>query len=127
MSLIYFLSQVDSVIIGSLHNIMEFNIWLSFFITGFLISLAPGPAVVLIVSQGLKYGVSTSNFGALGISFANLLFFILSAFGLGVLIVQASSFFEFIKIVGATYLVFIGIKMLWAGFIIITKKKLYQL
>ncbi|HEX8548414.1 MAG TPA: LysE family translocator [Cytophagaceae bacterium] len=95
---------------------MEFKIWLTYFITGFLVSVTPGPAVLLIASQGLRYGTGTSNFGAFGISSANLLYFILSAFGLGALIIEAENLFELIKITGAIYLVFIGVKMITASF-----------
>ena len=95
---------------------MDFNIWLAYFITGFLLAVTPGPAVLLIVSQGLKYGSMTSNFGALGISLANLFYFILSALGLGAIIIEAGHAFEIIKVLGAIYLVVVGTKMFFASF-----------
>ncbi len=94
---------------------MDFEIWLAYLVTLLLVSIAPGPSVILIVSQGFRYGVETSNFGALGVSAANLLFFILSALGLSALLKEASDVFYFIKIAGAAYLVFIGLKMVLAS------------
>lgn len=94
---------------------MELEIWLVYLVTLLLVSITPGPTVLLIVSQGFRYGADTSNFGAFGVSAANLLFFLLSAFGLSALIKEASDIFYFIKIAGAAYLVFVGIKMLLAS------------
>jgi homoserine/homoserine lactone efflux protein len=92
---------------------MDFNIWLAYVVTEFLLSVTPGPAVLLISSPGMKYGAKTSYFGSLGISTGNLVYFALSAFGLGALIVRASDIFEIIKFLGACYLVFIGLKMVY--------------
>ena len=91
---------------------MEFSVWLTYLFTLLMVSLTPGPAVLLVVSQGFRHGASTSNFGAYGVSAANLVFFLLSAGGLTALIKEASAVFEFIKIAGAVYIVFIGVKML---------------
>lgn len=95
---------------------MDLNIWLAYVVTEFLLSVTPGPAVLLISSQGLKYGSKTSYFGSFGISTANFIYFVLSALGLGTLIVEASNLFEIIKIAGALYLIYIGIKMIIQSF-----------
>jgi homoserine/homoserine lactone efflux protein len=95
---------------------MDLNIWVAYLITEFLLSITPGPAVLLVSSQGLKYGAKTSYYGSLGISSANLFYFTLSAFGLGAVIASASEVFDIIKIIGAGYLVFIGLKMIVGSF-----------
>jgi threonine/homoserine/homoserine lactone efflux protein len=89
---------------------MDFNVWLAFTITELALSFTPGPAVLLVSSQGLKYGVRASNFGAFGISTANLIYFTLSALGLSAIILEAKDLFDVIKIAGACYLIFLGIK-----------------
>jgi homoserine/homoserine lactone efflux protein len=95
---------------------MEFKIWFAYLATDFLLSLTPGPAVILVSTQGLKYGAKPSYFGSFGISSAELIYFILSAFGLSTLILNAGHLFEYIKIAGALYLLWIGGGMLYNSF-----------
>jgi len=95
---------------------MDLQIWLLFLITEFLLVITPGPAVLLISSQGLKYGAKASCFGSLGITSGNAIYFTLSAFGLGTLIMTAGNLFEVIKIIGAVYLIISGIMMIYKTF-----------
>ena len=95
---------------------MEFKIWFAYLATDLLLSLTPGPAVILVSTQGLKYGARPSYFGSFGISSAELIYFILSAFGLGTLILNAGHLFEYIKIAGALYLLWLGGGMLYHSF-----------
>jgi threonine/homoserine/homoserine lactone efflux protein len=46
---------------------MEIKIWLLFVLAELLIEITPGPAVLLVSSQELKYGTKCSCYGALGI------------------------------------------------------------
>jgi len=96
--------------------IMEFKIWLAYLLTEFLVDITPGPAVMLVTTQGVKYGAKSSLFGALGITSANLIYFLLSALGLSTLILNAGNLFEYIKIAGAIYLVYAGASMLYSSF-----------
>ena len=95
---------------------MEFKIWFAYLVTDLLLSLTPGPAVILVTSQGLKYGARPSYFGSFGISSVELIYFILSAFGLGTLILNAGHLFEYIKIAGALYLLWLGGGLLYHSF-----------
>ena len=95
---------------------MEFKIWFAYLVTDLLLSLTPGPAVILVTSQGLKHGARPSYFGSFGISSVELIYFILSAFGLGTLILNAGHLFEYIKIAGALYLLWLGGGLLYHSF-----------
>jgi hypothetical protein len=46
---------------------MSLEVLLVFAVTEFLLSLTPGPAVLLVISQGMRYGFAPSIRGALGI------------------------------------------------------------
>ena len=83
-----------------------------FAVTEFLLCLTPGPAVLLVVSQGLRGGFKSSQRGILGVLAGNAIFFLLSALGLGALLMSSAALFQIIKWAGAAYLVFIGLKML---------------
>jgi homoserine/homoserine lactone efflux protein len=91
---------------------MTFKLWLVFAATEFLLSMTPGPGVLLIISQGMKFGGRASIKGTLGIQTANTLYFILSAAGLGALLLASAQLFQIIKWIGVGYLIFLGIKML---------------
>ncbi len=91
---------------------MTFKIWFIFATTEFLLSMTPGPAVLLVISQGMKFGGRSSVKGTLGILSGNAVYFVLSAAGLGTLLLASAQLFQVIKWIGAAYLVFLGIKML---------------
>lgn len=91
---------------------MSIKLLLVFAVTEFLLSLTPGPAVFLVVSQGMKAGFRPSLRGTLGILSGNAIYFALSALGLGALLMASATLFQIIKYLGAAYLIFIGVKML---------------
>lgn len=93
---------------------MNLELLLLFALTSILLAMTPGPAVLLIVSQGMKFGGRQSVKGTLGILTGNAIYFTLSAFGLGALLLASATLFQAIKWVGAGYLIFIGLKLLRA-------------
>lgn len=91
---------------------MTLKILLIFAITEFLLSMTPGPAVFLVISQGIKFGFASSIRGTLGILTGNAIYFALSAAGLGALLIASATLFEIIRWVGVAYLVYVGFSML---------------
>lgn len=85
---------------------------LLFAATELLLSMTPGPAVLLVVSQGMRRGFATSRRGAAGILTGNAIYFALSAAGLGALLVASKRVFDVLQIAGAAYLVLLGLKMI---------------
>ena len=85
---------------------------LLFAATELLLSATPGPAVLLVVSQGIRRGYRSSTRGAAGILTGNAIYFALSAAGLGALLMASKRVFDVLQIAGAAYLVLIGSKML---------------
>lgn len=85
---------------------------LLFAATELLLCLTPGPAVLLIVSQGIRRGFRSSTHGAFGILTSNAIYFALSAAGLGALLIASKQVFDILQIAGAAYLALIGLKML---------------
>ncbi len=94
---------------------MSFDVWLAYFFTELVLILIPGPAVVFVTTQGFRYGAAKSYTGALGIACGNLLYFILSALGLGAIILTVEHLFFFIKVVGCAYLIGTGLLMLYSS------------
>lgn len=77
---------------------------LLFAITELVLSLSPGPAVLLVLSQSLRGGCRSGTAAAFGIVLVNIVYFILSAIGLGAALIAAPSLFLVIKYAWAVYL-----------------------
>lgn len=90
---------------------MNMHLYLIFVATCIAISLSPGPAVILITSQGTKRGPLAAARGALGIITCNLFYFSLAALGLGVFIEKFQKYFNILIFAGASYLVWLGLKL----------------
>jgi homoserine/homoserine lactone efflux protein len=90
------------------------EVWALFVVTETVLCLTPGPAVLLVLSQGLARGVGASVWANLGILSGNTVYFALSATGLGAVLVASYEVFSLIRWVGAAYLVWLGL-MAFAG------------
>jgi homoserine/homoserine lactone efflux protein len=73
-----------------------------------MVSLAPGPAVLLVASLGLSCGVRVAWAAGLGILSANALLFTLSAFGLTAIAARAPLLFSIFKWGGIAYLLWMA-------------------
>lgn len=87
--------------------------WWLFAGTETVLCLTPGPAVLFILSSALKSGTRKSVFSNLGILAANTVYFILSAAGVGTVLLTSYNLFSAIKWIGAAYLIFIGLRALF--------------
>ncbi|HYJ78507.1 MAG TPA: LysE family translocator [Longimicrobiaceae bacterium] len=87
---------------------MTWQTWSIFMLTEIVLCLTPGPAVLFIVSQGLRYGGMRALWANAGILTANTLYFALSAAGLGAVLLASHDLFLVVKWAGAAYLVYLG-------------------
>lgn len=89
---------------------MSWQTWWLFLATETALSVSPGPAVLLVVSQGLRHGGRRSVFSSCGILSANAVYFAVSAAGLGAVILASYDLFSLIRWAGAAYLVWLGLR-----------------
>jgi homoserine/homoserine lactone efflux protein len=89
---------------------MTLNTWLLFVLTDLVLCLTPGPAVLFVVSQGLRHGRRPAVAANLGILTANAVYFALSAAGLGAVLLASHEVFSVIRYVGAAYLIYLGVR-----------------
>jgi homoserine/homoserine lactone efflux protein len=75
-----------------------------------VLCLTPGPAVLFVVSHGLRHGRRSAIAANLGILTANAIYFALSAAGLGAVLLASHRIFTGIRYAGAVYLVYLGVR-----------------
>lgn len=83
-----------------------------FALTEFLLSLTPGPAVLLVIGLSMREGFRIGFMATLVTLSTNVVFFTLSALGVGAVILASATLFTLLKWVGAAYLVYLGIGMI---------------
>ena len=88
---------------------MSVETWVVFALTETALCLTPGPAVLLVLSQGLTRGAAASLWSNLGILSGNACYFVLSATGLGALLIASAELFSIVRWVGGAYLAWLGL------------------
>jgi threonine/homoserine/homoserine lactone efflux protein len=91
---------------------MSISTYLLFLPACFALNMAFGPNNVLSLSNGARDGVRYSVLASLGRLLAFAVMIAISGLGLGALLLASASLFTALKIAGAVYLVWIGIKLL---------------
>ena len=94
---------------------MTWHIWWFFVVTELVLCLSPGPAVLFVVAQALGHGTRRSVWASLGILASNGCYFVLSALGLGAVLLASHVLFRAVKYAGAAYLVWLGIGTIRGG------------
>ncbi|MFJ9991985.1 LysE family translocator [Pseudomonas putida] len=91
---------------------MALHLWLTFFLAYLITSLTPGPNVLLTVRNALRYGPSGMGMTLLGNLSAQLLLISGVAMGVGALLISLPAAFLALKLVGAGYLIYLGLRQL---------------
>jgi threonine/homoserine/homoserine lactone efflux protein len=90
---------------------MSLSTWWLFVTATFLISAAPGPNMLLIMNQSVRFGLRASIYSMAGCMTALMIMFTLSALGLGVVLQNAPTVFDALRWLGALYLAYLGYKV----------------
>ena len=90
---------------------MSMSTWWLFVTATFLISAAPGPNMLLIMNQSVRFGLRTSIYSMAGCMTALMIMFTLSALGLGIVLQNAPTVFNVLRWLGALYLAYLGYKV----------------
>jgi threonine/homoserine/homoserine lactone efflux protein len=83
---------------------------LAFGIAALVLIAIPGPSVVFVIGRALAYGRGVALCTVLGNSLGLLVILVLVALGLGVVVQESILVFTALKLVGAAYLVFLGVQ-----------------
>lgn len=90
----------------------ELHLLLVFITAGLLLNLTPGPDVLYIVGRSLSQGRNAGVVSALGIGTGCLFHITIATTGLSALLLTFPLAFDVVRLVGAAYLVWLGIKTL---------------
>ncbi len=83
--------------------------WITFFIACWAISLSPGPGAIAAMTSGLNLGFRRGYFVVFGLVLGIWTQVVIVVAGLGAVIAASSMAFTVLKLLGAAYLVWIGI------------------
>lgn len=84
---------------------------LSFLLAIFIFGITPGPGVFAILARALVAGAPACFFLALGMVISDIIYLVLACYGLAALAEHWSEAFTVIRIAGAIYLIYLGVKM----------------
>ncbi|HET8805796.1 MAG TPA: LysE family translocator [Gaiellales bacterium] len=86
--------------------------WLAFVATALVLLLIPGPAVLYIVSQSVEHGRRAGLMATLGVHCGTLVHITAAALGLSAILVSSSIAFGAVRLIGAAYLIYLGVRTL---------------
>jgi threonine/homoserine/homoserine lactone efflux protein len=87
------------------------DLWL-FMLAGFLLNITPGPDMAYIMGRSAQLGARAGAVAALGISAGCFVHIAAAALGLSAILATSAEAFFILKLVGAAYLVWVGISLL---------------
>ncbi len=82
---------------------------LAFGVAATIIIAVPGPSVIFVVGRALAYGRGVAVTSVAGNTLGLLLVMLLVSFGLGAVVSESIVVFTVLKLVGAAYLVYLGV------------------
>lgn len=94
---------------------MTFETWMAFTAASAILLIIPGPTILLVVSYALGQGWRTALPMSAGVALGDFTAMTLSMLGIGALLAASATVFTIVKLIGAAYLVYLGIKLFRAG------------
>ncbi|SAK41515.1 LysE type translocator protein [Caballeronia hypogeia] len=85
-----------------------------FLVAVFLLNVTPGPDTAYIVGRSVAQGRGAGIVSALGISAGCIVHTLACAFGLTAILAASATAFTVIKIAGAIYLIYLGVRLVFA-------------
>ena len=88
---------------------MPFDVWVTFFVAWFFLSIAPGPDNIFVLMQSIIYGKRDGLWVVAGLCTGLIIHVTLIAIGVTAVIRASDIAFTTIKMLGALYLVYLAI------------------
>src|ERR1700726_4712158 len=91
---------------------MSLNVYLAFLAACIALALLPGPVVTLVIANGLRHGTRAALTNILGVQAGLAIVIGIVAIGLTTLMATLGYWFDWVRLAGAAYLVWLGIKLI---------------
>jgi homoserine/homoserine lactone efflux protein len=91
---------------------MSLDFLIIFSVTVFVASIMPGPSMLLALTHGINYGAKRTIASALGNVSITFIQASISLAGLGSILIASETVFQIIKLLGAAYLIYMGINII---------------
>ena len=95
---------------------MNYDSWILFASIAFIATITPGPAILLVTTHSVSFGTRCSIATMLGNVSGLFIMSLLSVMGLSAVILHSAPIFFLVKMAGAFYLVYLGLKLWRHGF-----------
>ncbi|WP_417513322.1 LysE family translocator [Minwuia sp.] len=90
---------------------MPLELWIAFALASAALLAIPGPTVMLVVSYALGRGRSSGWASVPGVTLGDFTAMTASLLGAGAILATSATLFTVLKLVGAAYLIWLGIKL----------------
>lgn len=101
--------------------LMNMHTWWTFLVAAFLICSTPGPNMLMVMTSSVRYGTRRALFTMVGCYSGVIVLITASVAGLGALLTVEPVIFNTLRIAGAAYLIYLGIKA-WRAPIVVEEK-----
>src|SRR5580704_6086370 len=91
---------------------MSLNLYLAFVAACIALALLPGPVVTLVIANGLRHGTRAALTNIAGVQVGLAIVIGIVAIGLTSLMATMGYWFDWVRLAGAGYLVWLGIKLI---------------
>lgn len=88
---------------------------LSFSLVALVLTITPGLDIALVLRSALRDGRRAAVATSLGISLGVLVWGLAAAVGVSALLAASATAFTALKLVGAAYMLYLGVRMLWTA------------
>lgn len=86
---------------------------LIFIVAGLVLLLTPGPAVFYIIARSIDQGRPAGLVSTVGVGVGTMFHVVAAAFGISALLVSSALLYNVVKLLGAGYLIYLGIRKLF--------------
>lgn len=90
------------------------TLWIAFVTASALLAIIPGPIVTLVIANSLAQGTRAGAANVLGTMCGNAVLFMIGGLGMAWVLSALSSWFDVLRLAGAAYLIYLGIKQWFA-------------
>lgn len=90
---------------------MSLELWIVYATSVFLVTVIPGPSMLLALTHGMKHGAKRTMAAAMGNVSATMMQAAISLAGLGAILTLSENVFLTIKWLGAAYLIYVGVSL----------------